>query len=181
MRHHAQHVAAFAANARDIVERSVGVGVGGDLTFGRGVAEDHAVLAPECIEGGRVAEVIAFHVTDGNLQHFAFLQVAGERRVGTFHPQMDLLADVLQSRVAQQGTGQQPGFAENLKSVADADHQPPGCGKLYDLAHDRGEFGDGPGEHVDTKGKPSGDTNGAPAFQYWYIKQYTSYRLLALV
>src|SRR6202035_1912353 len=121
MRHHSENIAAFTADAGYVVERSVGVGVGGELTFGRGVAEDYAVLAPECIEGGRVAEVIAFHVPDGNLQDFAFFQVAGEWRVGTFHPQVDLLADVLQSRVAQQGPGQQPGLAENLKPVTDAD------------------------------------------------------------
>ena len=44
--------------------------------------------------------------------------------------------------VAHQHARQEPGFAQNLEAVADAEHQPAARGVVVDRLHDRGARGD---------------------------------------
>ena len=82
------------------------------------------------LQRGRVAEIISFHVADGNLQDLAFAQQVGEWTIGGFDAQMNLLADVFQAGVAHECAGQQTALRQNLKSVADAQHQPTEAANL---------------------------------------------------
>ena len=79
-----------------------------------------------------IAEVVAFHVADRNFEHFALGQLLGVRRVGALDANVDGLADVLQSSVAHERARQQPGFAKNLKAVADAQDESAVGGGLGD-------------------------------------------------
>src|SRR4029077_20541335 len=69
MRHHAQHVASFIADAGDIIEGAVSMRVRRDAPIGLGIAENYPVLTFQRLQGLRVTIVIAFHVADGNTQH----------------------------------------------------------------------------------------------------------------
>jgi hypothetical protein len=107
----------------------LGLASGRDLAGGRGVAEGDAVFGFERAQGLGVAEVVAFHVADGDLQHFAGGEQVGEGAVGGFDAEVDLLADVLEAGVAHERAGQQAGFGEDLEAVADAEDEAAGGGE----------------------------------------------------
>src|SRR4029077_15795217 len=58
VRHEAHHVTGRVADTGDVVHRAIAVGLGGDLTGGRGVAEDHLPLGLEAIEHVGPGEVL---------------------------------------------------------------------------------------------------------------------------
>src|SRR6185437_13908749 len=118
-----------AANAGDVVERSIGICLRRDLSIKRRIAEYNAMIAPELRQSVRIAKVIAFHVPNRDFQHFAFPAGVGEWRVGALNSQVDWFADVFQPGIPQQSARKQSGFAEDLKAVADAQHQASVRGK----------------------------------------------------
>ena len=107
MGHHAEHIPSGVADSGDIFQRSVGVGFGRDLALIVGVAKDYAIVAIQLGQSFIVAKIIAFHVADWDGQDFAFAATAGERSLVVFDSQMDLLADIFQTYVAHQRSGQQ--------------------------------------------------------------------------
>ena len=60
---------------------------------------------------------------DRHADHLAGIVAARERRIGALDPQMHVMADEFQPRIAHQHAGQQAGLAEDLKAVADAEHE----------------------------------------------------------
>ena len=153
MRHHAQDVAPLVADAGDIFQRSVGIGFRGNLPLRSCIAEDHLLALVQLLQRGLVAEVIPLAMPDGHLQHLARSQSLGEGRSAAFHPQVDRLADVLQAAVAQQDSGEQVRFAENLEAVADAQDEAAAFGKTLDRLHDGRKARNRPGAQVIAIGK----------------------------
>ena len=47
---------------------------------------------------------------------------AGKGAIGAFHFQRLWLADKMQAHIAHQGTGQEAGFAQDLKAIADTEN-----------------------------------------------------------
>jgi hypothetical protein len=111
MRHHPEHVPAWVADARNVVERTVRIGMRGDLALGAGITKYNLLIALQVSQGGIVAEVVALHVTDGYGEHFAVAAGMSEGSVGVVHSYVDWLANVLQAYIAHQGAGQQSGLA----------------------------------------------------------------------
>src|ERR1700722_17756155 len=70
MRHHANYVTAWAANSGNIVERTVRIRRRRNLTFRGGVAEHDAILSTQAIQGVLIAEIVSFHMSDGDRQYF---------------------------------------------------------------------------------------------------------------
>jgi len=110
-RHQPGDSARLVANSGDSLERAIRIGFLRDLAIGSGVTEDDAVLAVHPRQRLPIAVVVAFHVSDGNLQYLALLQIVRKRRAGALNPQMYLLAHILQSSIAHQGAGKQAGLA----------------------------------------------------------------------
>jgi hypothetical protein len=160
VRHHAEHISALAADAGDVVERSVRVGFRCDLSLLITVTEDNALLALESGQGLAIAEVVPFHVADRDLEHIAFRTLAGEWRLGGFDAQQHLFADVLETGVTQQCAGQKAALAEDLEAVADAEDETAGLGEALDLLHHGSEFGDGAGAKIVTIGKAARHDDG---------------------
>src|SRR5579864_794288 len=71
MRHHAQHVAAFAADAGNVLQGTVRIALASDLAFRRAVAENNALVTLQRLQSGLVAEIIAVHMPNGNGEHLA--------------------------------------------------------------------------------------------------------------
>ena len=112
VRHQADDVAAFVADAGDVVEAAVGV---------VDVANDDAVFGSQLLEGGRVADEVALEVVDRDAQDLAVGCFVGQRGRGGLDAQLDRLAQELQACVLLQRAGEQVRFGEHLKAVADAD------------------------------------------------------------
>ncbi len=70
--------------------------------------------------------------------------------------QLLIAADEAQPGIAGERTGQQPGLAQHLETVADAEHRQPVVGRLHDLRDHRGEARDGAGAQVIAVGKAAG-------------------------
>ena len=90
---------------------------------------------------------------------------AGEGRVGGDDVELHLAEDEAQRRVGQQRARQEPGLAQDLEAVADAQHQPAGGGELGDLLHHRGKARDRAHAQVVAVGEAAGDDDGVDALQ----------------
>src|SRR5688572_33413316 len=101
MRHQADDVPSFAADARDAAHRAVGIGAGRRATRGVDVAKYHLTVLVEPCEDGGVRVVVPFAVRDGEAQHP--LWVAGERERGVRLLDLDVhvLASEMKAVVAQ--------------------------------------------------------------------------------
>ena len=111
-------------DAGDGVDGAVVVPVRIDHAVGRRIAEQHPPLAFQPRDGLAVGDVIAFAVRHRHADHLPGIVAASERRIGALDAQMHVAADELELHVAHQHAGQQPGLAEDLETVADAEHQP---------------------------------------------------------
>jgi hypothetical protein len=178
MRHHAKDVAAFVQDPGDVAEGAVGIGGASDLALGRRVAEGHAVLAFQALQRIFVAEVIAFHVANGNFDHVSLGHPVCEGCIRRLGAQVHLLADVLQPLVSQQGAGQQAGFAQYLKAVADAKNQAPLRGKLFHRLHYGREACNGASAQVVAVGKPAGDNDCIAILQVFAVVPEKGYGLV---
>ena len=73
------------------------------------------------------------------------------------HLQIDRRAQEGETPVLLQRAGQQVGFGEHLKAVADADHRAAGGGERRNRRHDRREAGDRPRAQVVAMGETPGE------------------------
>ncbi len=165
MGHEAEDVAAFGEDAGDVLQGAVGIGGGGDVAGGGAIAKGDAVVIAEVCEGGVIAEVVTFHVSDGHLEDGAARDGVGERGICALGAEVDLLADVALIAIAHEGAREEAGFAEDLKAVADTQDEAAGCGELRDGLHDGGELGDGAGAEVVAIGEAARDEDGVAVLE----------------
>ncbi len=157
MRHHAEHVAALVDDAGDGIDGAIVVPVRIDHAVGRGIAEDHPALAFQPRDGLAVGDVVALAVRDRHADHLAGIVAAGEGRVGTLDPQINVMADEAQVLVAHQHAGQQPGLAQNLEAVANAEREPPVGREFAYRVHDWAARGDRPATKIVAVGEAPRD------------------------
>src|ERR1700688_4206303 len=111
MRHHPAYVAAFAANAGNIIQRSVRMGGRRSLTPRGCIAEHYAVVAMQLIQGRLVAEIVSLHMTDRDRQEFSQRTGIRKRRRSILDAHLHWLADVFQAGVPHESPRQEPGLA----------------------------------------------------------------------
>lgn len=165
VRHHAEDVAAFTEDARDVFEGAVGVGLRCDLSGGGAVAESDAVPAFELVQGVGVAKVVAFHVADRHLENLPFLEGVGKGGVGAFSAEVNLFANVAEASVAHECAGKEASFAKDLEAVADADDGAALPGESLDALHDGGEACEGASAKVIAVGEAAGDEDGVAVLE----------------
>ena len=107
VRHQPEHGAFLVDDARDVVQRPVGVGVLGDAPVLGAVAEDDLVLRAEPPQRLRVGVVLPLAVRDGHLEDLPGPHRARERGVRVLDAEMGRLAAVLEALVARQRAGQE--------------------------------------------------------------------------
>jgi len=151
--HHAQDIALRVGDPGDIVRRAVRVGFVGDLAVWITVPEDDPSVRLQLGQSGFIGVVSAVIMGYGDVQELALVAQRGEGQRCVFYPHVDPLAPVLEVAVGHETAGQQPGFAQDLKSVADTDDESTPPGETFDLYHDRRETGNGTGAKVVTVGK----------------------------
>lgn len=153
--HHAEDIPGAVADAGDVGQGAVGVAGRVDLAGGIGVAEENLIMGDEVIEARRVDAVIALAVGDGNAE--ARTNVAAVEALGGFLD-VEGLGDAakFEAVVAHEGAGQQAGFAEDLKAVADAENESAVRGVFLDSPHHRGKARNGAAAQVVAIGKSAG-------------------------
>src|SRR5260370_853352 len=93
---------------------------------------------------------------DRHANDLSGIVAARERRVGSFDPQMHVMADELQPRIAHEHAGTKSGFAEDLKTVADAEHQAAAACESPHRVPDRRACGGGAAAQIIPIGKLPG-------------------------
>src|ERR1039458_4531574 len=100
MRHHANDISAGAADAGDVIQRSVRIRGCRDFAARSGIAEHHTVASMQLFQGSGITEVVALHVADGDGQYFPVRTGIREGRLDIFHPDLYRLSNVLETKVA---------------------------------------------------------------------------------
>src|SRR5262249_3880163 len=85
---------------------------------------------------------------------------------------VNVAADKAQAGVAHHGTGEEARFAQNLETVADAEHNAAAFGERFYGLHDRRETRDGAGPEIVTVGKSAGQDNGVAAREVLRLVPY---------
>jgi hypothetical protein len=116
---------------------------------------------------------------DRHANDLAGIVAARERRVGSFDPQMHILADEFQLGIAHQNAGQQPGFAQDLETVADAEHETAIRRMLAHRVHHRGARRDRAAAQIIAIGKPAGHDHEIGAFGQLRLSMPDHRRLVA--
>ena len=163
MRHQAEHVARAVADAGDAVHRAVGIRLFRDLARRVRVAQQHLSVFIQLFQGGGVGVVAAFAVLDRHLQQFAGLGQTRERGAVVLDPEVHSPAHETQRGVTGQGSREQPRFAKDLESVADAEHQSARLGEVDDALHDGREASHGAGPQVVAVGEAAGQHHAVAA------------------
>ena len=130
MRHQAQHVARAIADAGDVITRTIGIGLGRDITFTVAIPEDYPIRSLKFCESCIVTNVVSLGMSNWKSQHCLRLQFIRKWRVGTFYTNVYMFANEMKVTIAYQGAGQETRLAEYLKAVADAQHKAARRGKL---------------------------------------------------
>src|ERR1700735_651734 len=118
------------------------------------------VIALEFGQSRRFAKIISVHVCDRNFQHLTGRGCAGKRRVGPFPSYMHLTAQKSQSLVTHHRAGKQTGFQQDLKSIADTQHQTTGTSKPVHGFHHRRKTRDRAGAQVVSEREAARQDNG---------------------
>ena len=105
----------------------------------------------------RVGKVIAVVMGDRAAQDLALCIAAGKHRFGIHHFQQHFLADEVETGIAHQRAGQQAGFGENLKAVADAKNAVSGSSLAAQGIHDGRSCCNGTGAQIVAIGKAAGN------------------------
>ena len=109
--HQTEDVTAFVADAGNVVDGAVGV---------VHVADDDAVVALELFEDGRLGEVAAFTMGDGDAEDLALGAGVGKGSVRGLDAEFDPVADELETFVADQRARDEVRFAEDLEEIGRA-------------------------------------------------------------
>src|SRR5687768_4898360 len=148
MGHHAEHVTTLADDPSDVALGAVGVGVRADFPTSVRIPEDNAPLRLELLENAGGRHVPAVAVRDGNSEDLAKLVEVGEHGIIVLDTDPRIRGNELQVRIAHQRSGEQSGFARDLKSVADAKNRSATFRVARDFLHDWAEARYGSGAEI---------------------------------
>ena len=113
MGHHAQHIATFIEDARDVPGRTIHL---------FRITKGDAAFAFQAIERGGVRKIIAIMMGDWNDNVFACIIEVGKGRLRVRDGQLYIAADERNARIAHQRAGQEPAFGQHLKAIAYTKH-----------------------------------------------------------
>src|SRR5665213_1784323 len=117
MRHQAQDVALRIAYAGDRSQRAVRICGRIHISLDITVAKRNLAIALKARQYFRITEIIAFRMSNRNMQHLTRLRRRREGSCGALHPDVNVPADKPKASVAHQRTGQQARLAQDLKPV----------------------------------------------------------------
>src|SRR5262245_3988668 len=135
MRHEAADVARLVANSGDIVLRAVRVGHLGRAPARIAVTKQDATFTFEMVENSIFRKIAALTVGNRKTQDRSVPCGICEWAVMSLDTDMHVLANEVKSPIANQGTWQKPRLAENLETVANANHHPTLGSKAFYCAH----------------------------------------------
>jgi hypothetical protein len=110
VRHHAQHVSLLIADARNIIDRTVEIGLFGGFSPFIAISKHNLIVILKRFKTVGVGKIIAFAMGYRNLQDLLFIQILCKKCIRTLTAKAHLLANVAQLFVMQHGARKQTGF-----------------------------------------------------------------------
>ena len=144
MRHEAKNIPLRIADSRDVIFGPIGVPRFRRASPCVAVAEQDAAIQLKLLQQGLIGEITAFAMGDGKAKNRSRPRRIGERAVMALDPDMNVLANEVQSPIPDQRARQQTAFAENLEAIANSNHQTSVCGEAGHRGHDRRKARDRP-------------------------------------
>jgi hypothetical protein len=148
MRHQAGDIALFVADTGDIVERTVRIGDIGGFSLRIDIAPEDLVVDLEFAESFLIGKVASFTMSDGKAEQLPGRDLVSKSGIRCNGFQKDMFTAELERAVADQGSGQKAGLAQDLKAIADSQHEPTLFGECLHCLHDGAESSDGAGAEV---------------------------------
>ena len=139
MRHEAHDVAPHVADARHVVQGAVRIASVSPRTVGAHVAEDDLVPREHLLVHPRLGGPVPVGVRDGHAEDVALVDRERERGAFRFHAQENVLAHEAEAFVSEHRSRQEPGLAQDLEAVADAENSPALPRERRDGFHHRRE------------------------------------------
>ena len=100
MWHQAHDIAATAANAGNVISRTIYVSGIAYLAGRVSIAKDNAIVTLQFCQRRVVANIVSFGVRDRHAQHGALFQFVGKRRVSVFDSYVDIVSNEMQIAIA---------------------------------------------------------------------------------
>jgi len=157
--HETCHIFLSVTDTGDIEQGTIGVGFRGSVAVAVAIAPEDLPVCLHLLECFSVGEVAAFSVGDRDSQERSFRGFAGKGRIRVASAQPDELAAERDAFIADQRSGQESGFTQDLEPVADAQHQSAAVGKLLHSGHDVAVAGDGAGAQIISIAETSRDND----------------------
>src|SRR6185437_5611898 len=156
VRHHPENVSRLVDDAGD--GPSGAVGAPPFISIGRTgkIPKYDPAFALQSVDRLLVRRVTPVTMGNGNPQRRALFVAVREQCVRGLNAKAYQLTHELEARVAQQRAREQPGFAGDLKSVADGEHRPAAVREGDDVLHHGAEPRDRAGTQVITVTEAAG-------------------------
>src|SRR5579871_829891 len=110
VRHQTQNISLAIANARDRVQRAVGIGARIAMAAGRAVTKHNLFIALEFVKRCFLAKIVAVRMSDRDSEYLALCGQRREWRGNIFHANVHVAADETQAAIAHESPGQQTGL-----------------------------------------------------------------------
>jgi len=123
MRHQAEDISRPVADAGNVFNRTIRIRFGNNPAVAIRIAQDYLPIGVKVAQSFRVREETTFAMCNWKTEKRPFRAAMCEWRVIYFHTHCHHVADESQRAVSHERTGQKPGFAQNLKPVARAEHE----------------------------------------------------------
>ena len=165
MRHQADDVPLVVADAGDVGEGAVRVGLRGRATGRVAVPEHDPLVVLETVDDVRFRVVVSLAVSDRNAKDLAGEGARRERRIALLHADAHVLAMELEVAVPQHRAWEESRLQEDLEPVADPEDGAPMPREVRNSRHDRREAGDGAGPQIVTVREPAWQDHDVRAFE----------------
>src|ERR1700726_2180485 len=157
VRHQAEHAQILRINAGDGMGRAVRIGRFAQPASRVALAEGDELLALQPRHRRIIGDIIAFTMSDADLDGLMLRIGIGEGRIGALDPQMLEAADEMHPRIAHQNARQEPRLAGDLEAVTDGEHEATALRMGADGLHDRASRRDRAATQIIAIAEPAGE------------------------
>ncbi len=142
MRHEPEDIARGIADAGDVFSGTVRVGRIGRRAVPITIPEEYPLGAVQIAKRGGISNVTALSMRDREVKERTSPGGIGPRGGAIFNPRINVLTAKMQIAIANECARQQMRFTQNLKAVADAEHELASIRFSDDRFHDGRKPGD---------------------------------------
>src|SRR6266436_1743475 len=160
VRHQSHDIPFAIADAGNVLARTIWVRGLRRFSLWIAIAKYDSVLSAQFVERRIVTDKVSIGMGDRHAQHAARLQLMREGCAGALYSYVYVVADKVQISISNQRSWKQAGLTQDLKTIANAQHQIAFCGKRFHRIHDGGKTGQRSSAQIVAVRKAAGNDQG---------------------